>query len=225
MTGESFSSKLPLALVVLLLVVGVFMFFSQNQSGAVVRQDCVPSTESCDGLDNDCDAYADEGCDNDNDNYCDSSMTRASPYSCAIISDTIGTNCCTLGGGDCADNNVSINPGVVDNCFDSVDNDCDGITNDGCAPYTCSDSDPVNNAYVGGSITITSATGATNTNYYPDGGCFMSTSGSNIYQYSCLVTSFSSWSPSSVITGSWTSCPSKTTCTDPAGTPAAYCAK
>ncbi len=44
--------------------------------------------------------------------------------------DGYGQNCAN--GPDCNDANAAINPGVTESCSDTIDNDCDGIANDGC---------------------------------------------------------------------------------------------
>ncbi|MFT5684361.1 MAG: hypothetical protein ACI8RZ_005302, partial [Myxococcota bacterium] len=68
------------------------------------------ATESCDGLDNDCDGTIDEGYDNDGD----------------------GTTSCD---GDCNDEDASIRPGVSESC-DGIDNNCDGAIDEGLGePY------------------------------------------------------------------------------------------
>ncbi|ANM31144.1 hypothetical protein ABI59_18560 [Acidobacteria bacterium Mor1] len=75
----------------------------------------------CDGLDDDGNMQIDEGCDDDGDDYCDASLV------------VIGAPAvCPLGGGDCNDENASVNPGrsevcndVDDDCFSGVDNGCD----------------------------------------------------------------------------------------------------
>jgi hypothetical protein len=110
---------------------GIYMFEGMSTEGntlgdtdVTVEESCVPSTEICDGADNDCNTQIDEGCDDDNDDYCDSGMTRAVPYSCSG-----GNWCCPDGGGDCVDTDGSINPGETELC-DGINNDCDGGTDE-----------------------------------------------------------------------------------------------
>ena len=207
MTGESLSNKLPFVLVVLLLVVGVFMFYSQNQNlGAVTV--CVK--ESCDGLDNDCDNLRDEGCDDDNDDYCDSSMTITTVYSC---SDSIGVNCCPLGGGDCDDEKVAINPGVPEDCYTNDNENCAGFGNDECTPYSCSDSDPTNLIYRDGTLTITSKSGQVYSNNYPD---FCANS-RILSQAECTFSSSEEWYGGSIARFRNTTCPPYNFCYDPDG--------
>ncbi len=85
--------------------------------------------ESCDGIDNDCDGDTDESSatdavkwyvDQDGDGYGDEASERESCESEAGEIDT---------GGDCDDANAEINPGATESC-DSVDNDCDGDTDE-----------------------------------------------------------------------------------------------
>ncbi|MFO0679173.1 MAG: putative metal-binding motif-containing protein [Polyangiaceae bacterium] len=84
-----------------------------------------PSTEICDGIDNDCDNQVDEGCDDDGDDYCDAAMTL------------IGSSpACPLGGGDCDDLHASTFPGAVELC-DLEDNDCDGSKDEDIPTVTC----------------------------------------------------------------------------------------
>ncbi|MDT8418844.1 MAG: MopE-related protein [Desulfuromonadales bacterium] len=42
---------------------------------------------------------------------------------------------------DCNDGDASINPGAAEVCFDGVDNNCDGVIDEGCTPGTCTDND------------------------------------------------------------------------------------
>ncbi len=84
--------------------------------------------EICDGKDNDSNGQVDENCDKDKDGYCDSAMI------------VVGTpTVCTKGGGDCDDAKLAINPGAVEDCATSVDDNCNGNNNDigakGCSPF------------------------------------------------------------------------------------------
>lgn len=90
--------------------------------------------EICDRGDNDCNGLVDDApidgigwyYDGDNDGYgtdADSVMGCRPP-----------TNDYVSEPGDCQDGNPYVNPGIADFCEDEIDNDCDGTTNEGCAP-------------------------------------------------------------------------------------------
>jgi hypothetical protein len=77
--------------------------------------------ELCDGIDNNCMSGTDENCDKDQDGFCDASKT------------VVGTPAiCTQGGGDCNDTNGSVHPNLSQEVCDNVDDDCDGVTDNGC---------------------------------------------------------------------------------------------
>jgi hypothetical protein len=83
--------------------------------------------EKCNDIDDNCSGETDEGCDDDGDTYCDDAM------------EVIGTPAvCINGGGDCDDSNSSINPGASETC-NGLDDDCDGIEDNGTASLDCFD--------------------------------------------------------------------------------------
>ncbi len=97
------------------------------------------STETCNGVDDDCDGSTDEenasGCsewykDVDGDTFGDKNDHKCLCASTAVYKVDVG--------GDCADGNGAINPAALESC-DDVDDDCDGQTDEegasGCASY------------------------------------------------------------------------------------------
>ncbi len=92
------------------------------------------ASEICDDTDNDCDGSVDEGFskttyyrDYDSDGYGNPSNTWTT-----CKSPTTGW---VTDNSDCHDSNSSINPGAAEIC-DGKDNNCDGITDEGCVMYT-----------------------------------------------------------------------------------------
>lgn len=90
-------------------------------------------TETCDGMDNDCDYIIDEGVtgatwyrDADGDNYGSNTVTQ---QACAMPTGYIATS------GDCQDGNAAIRPNAPELC-NSQDDDCDGIVDDNATGTT-----------------------------------------------------------------------------------------
>jgi hypothetical protein len=99
--------------------------------GGVEVNTCMPGTPQIEGpfgdqtcsdtLDNDCDDLTDTGdpdcqctvIDIDDDGYCPQ-----------------GGTCCTFPEPDCDDNNAAVNPGVLDDNCDAIDNNCSGTADD-----------------------------------------------------------------------------------------------
>ena len=84
-------------------------------------------TETCNGLDDDCDSLTDEGCDDDKDGYCDGTMD---------VDPTLGVLACPSGGGDCNDGAAYVHPGKDEQC-NGLDDDCDGETDEEMELATC----------------------------------------------------------------------------------------
>ena len=102
------------------------------------------TTETCNNIDDDCDGSTDEGgvcstnsyyCDDDGDGYIDASADGScSTFNC------IPAGCRSAQGNDCEDTNTNIHPGKAEVC-DGVDQDCDGIVDNGVTTTFYGDAD------------------------------------------------------------------------------------
>jgi hypothetical protein len=87
------------------------------------------AVETCNGIDDDCDTSVDEGVlrtfyrDYDKDNYGDAGQTR---QACAAPDGYVADDT------DCDDNDININPGTREVCFDGIDNNCTSGIDERC---------------------------------------------------------------------------------------------
>ena len=99
------------------------------------------ATETCNGIDDNCDTVIDDGnvcpqtnyyCDNDVDSYISSSLSGScNSFNC------MPAGCSMLTGNDCNDASASVNPAATEIC-NAIDDNCNGVTDEGCGstwPY------------------------------------------------------------------------------------------
>jgi hypothetical protein len=104
------------------------------------------ATESCDGIDNDCDGTRDEGFDNDNDTYTTCGTAPGGGLSPAYVdcndnSNTVYPTACEL----CANAGGTVACGAANDRGNTIDEDCDGYVDETCSP--CATNDPDGDGY------------------------------------------------------------------------------
>jgi hypothetical protein len=152
------------------------------------------ASDACNGVDNDCDGSTDEDAtfsnyyvDADGDGY----GAGAATSSCSAISGSV------LVDGDCDDNAAAVNPAAAEVC-NSIDDDCDGATDEGTIPVAGPISGPAVQcvAVTTGTATFSIANVAGASSYtwsVPAGMNIVSGQGSNSI--------FVSWTPGAAQTG------------------------
>jgi hypothetical protein len=99
--------------------------------------------EICDGVDNDCNGVEDDGLpdlsfypDADGDGFGDGAV--AAVVECGPIGNAVGL---VEDDADCDDADADVNPFALEVCGDGVDNDCDGVSDDGIEVWPDADGD------------------------------------------------------------------------------------
>ena len=120
--------------------IGAFAAQDGDRDGSPFGTDCNDQArnqrpglpELCDGVDNDCDGDVDEGSSEGRTWYIDDDGDGFGTPSGAITSCTFVAGR-VLNNEDCADSDSGRNPLVNEVCADGIDNNCDGLTDDGTA--------------------------------------------------------------------------------------------
>ncbi len=110
---------------------GVNNAFDCNDAMAEISPSAL---EICDAADNDCDGVSDDGL-SQNIWYVDADADGYGVFQSVLISCAASVDGYVSNAEDCNDNNSSINGGAVEVC-DAVDNDCDGVADDGVEQFT-----------------------------------------------------------------------------------------
>jgi|GEM_PF-1040585 len=160
-------------------------FCLPDQSGTYCAGGVLPQTETCDGVDQDCDGRPDNGCDDDHDGYC--ATDRLVVVGSICPNSTVGAN-----GNDCDDTSAGVHPGAAEVC-DGKDNGCDGgpadegsvalcagVHPESAASFACQGGNPVPDEYApyygasddGYECVVTGCpAGFGNLDYIDDNGC------------------------------------------------------
>lgn len=122
-----------------------------NDNNAAVHPD---ATEVCNGIDDNCDGEIDEGVkttyyfDEDGDGYGNKNIPI---QACAMPAGYV------MNSNDCNDNSSAINPGATEICDNGIDDNCNGIINEGCVavtPPTITINDPTVQEYNSGTRNV-----------------------------------------------------------------------
>lgn len=105
------------------------------ETAAAPTPSCTPQTETCDGIDNDCDGAVDEGVKISA--YTDFDGDGSGGSQTETCSTAFGY---ATGGGDCNDGNPNISPLKAETC-DGIDNNCDGQIDEGATSTFYKDGD------------------------------------------------------------------------------------
>jgi hypothetical protein len=139
---------------------GCFLTKNNLMTAPASCSSCIPTPEICNGLDDDCDGTPDDNInityygDADNDGFGANSNTQVA--GCIPPAGFVAV------GGDCNDNNLAVNPGVLIDICNGIDDNCDGVSElNGCVVPTL----PNNNVTVNGT---------TATMLFPKPGCYKS---------------------------------------------------